>query len=121
MTVTQNKNSFGPQFWISWILLIVVLLLTVPKCHAQSDTIPAKLSCIKNTVITTTTSGTDRIFVVYSDEDEDIQDMIYVSKSVYNYMEMCKKNGIRPSLGIRFKNGQIVSIVRYKKRYKVKK
>lgn len=120
MTVT-NKNKLDPGFWIGLILVIITLLFTMPKCHAQSDTIPCKVECIKNTVVTTTTKGTDRIYVVYSDEQSDIQDMIYVSKSVYNYMEMCKKNKIVPSLGIRFKNGQIVAIVRYKKHYKIKK
>lgn len=121
MTVTQNNNSLGPGFWIGLVLVVIALLFTTTKCHAQSDTIPCKVECIKNTVITTTTSGTDRVYVVYSDEKLDIQDMIYIPKSVYNYMEMCKKNKIVPSLGIRFKNGQIVSIVRYKKHYKIKK
>lgn len=112
------KKSLKSRWGFVFVLAAVLLMVAV-KCNAQCDTIPCKPECIKNTVITTTQKGTDRIYVVYSDEETDIQDMIYVSKSVYEYMELCKKNKIVPQLGIRFKNGQITSIVRYKRNYRL--
>lgn len=121
MTVTNdNKNKLDPGLWIGIVLLVALFFVTT-KCNAQTDTIPCKMDCIKNVVVATTQKGTERIYVVYSDERSDINDMIYVSKTVYNYMELCKKNKIVPNLGIRFKNGQITSIVRYKRRYKISK
>lgn len=104
------------------IIVVMIVYLSFPtKCHAQTDTIPCRVECIKKYTLQQTSKGTDRIYMLYSDEENDIQDLIYVPKTTYDYIEMCQKNKIAPQIGIRFRNGQITSIVRYKRRYKINK
>lgn len=119
--MTTEKDPIKPGFWIGMLVVVILLFFTLQKCHGQCDTIPCKIECIGKTILQPTLKGTDKIYVVYHDSESCISDLIPVSKTVYEYMELCKKNNLVPSLGIRFKNGQITSIIRYKKRYKIKK
>ena len=56
----------------------------------------------------------------YKDVKNNIQDLIPVSQSVMEYIILCTKNGIEPTLGIRIRNGQISSLVKYKNKFIVK-
>lgn len=115
MTKT-NKNE--PQYILGLIVLAILIFISI-KCHgqrttAQIDTIPAKTECIVKFITEPTKNGGERIFAVYNDVV--ISDLIPVSKSVYNYIKLCQTNGISPALGIRLRNRQITSIVKYRKK-----
>lgn len=108
-----------------WIRLIITLFLIAftLALHAQKkeaviDTIYCNVSCIEKFVETSSKSGkSTKIYAVYNDKRNEISELIPVSKSVCEYIEMCKQNALTPHLGIRLKNNQIVSIIKYKQRF----
>ena len=115
MTTSDNKQ---PQFLFGMFLLVVIFVLCCVKCKAQQrttavyDTIPAKNECIIKFVKEQTNRGTEKIYCVYNDAN--LSDLIPVSQTVYKYIQLCTANGLRPKLGIRFRNGQINGIIKYK-------
>jgi hypothetical protein len=110
------------SFWVGVFTVIILLALSVTHCHAQTKQ-PAKIDTIacNNTAIKKFVSKdngkTVRIYAVYSDEKAGVSDIIPVSKSVYEYIETCRENGIKPSLGIRLRNGNISGIIKLKRIY----
>lgn len=112
---TEYKNN-EPGFWVGVVLICVLFFLS--KCHAHAqknatiDTIPCKVECIQKYI--TKSEKSVRIYAVYNDRQSGIADIIPVSKSVYEYIVLCQDNGIKPSLGLRVRNNQIVSIIRFK-------
>ena len=101
------------------LLLVLLLALVYTTCHAQTkqaqiDTVYCSLSSIKNYVAIKTETGKTRTYAVY--KSAEIEELIPVSNSVIEYIKLCESNGIKPSLGIRIRNGQITSIVKFKKR-----
>lgn len=91
-------------------------------CHAQRtaqyDTIQCHYEHINKFIEKPSNSGkSTRIYAVYTDSKNAILDFIPVSKSVYEYIQMCKEYNMTPSLAIRLKNGVIHSIIRYKPKY----
>lgn len=109
-------NDLFPILWI--IIASVLLLIGASRCHAQRvDTILCKVNCIQEYVHVQKNNKAPKVFAVYKDAQNDISDLIPVSKSVYEYIVQCEAHGIEPHLGIRLKNGQITSIVRYKPTY----
>ena len=115
--MTATNNSIQPGFWIG-LLLIATLLFAQMKCKAQSkaqyDTIPCNSECIQKYAVEKNSKGKERVYMVYADEKNNILDLIPVSNSVYEYIQLCVKNGITPSLGIKLRNGQIYSIIKSK-------
>ena len=111
------------SFWVGVFTIIILLALSVTHCHAQTKQ-PAKIDTIScnNTAIKKFVSKdngkTVKVYVVYNDEKTGISDIIPVSKSVYEYIETCRENGIKPSLGIRLRNGNISGIIKLKKKKK---
>ena len=118
-------NSYEPdknaKWWWAAILTIILLFFAnaiwnrASAEEVKKDTIPCKSECIIK-YIEQQTPKTVRYYVVY--KDESIQEIIPVSKSVKDYIEMCHSNGIEPNLGIYLRNGQISSIIRYKRKYR---
>lgn len=89
------------------------------KCHAQRkaviDTMTCKVECIKQIVHKPSSSGkTVKYMAVYVDKSAGFSEIIPISKSVVDYISTCKQFSIKPTLGIRLRNGVITSIVRYK-------
>ena len=120
MTTIKKQTGMPPGFWIGLVLLIILIFLPM-TCEAQScDTIKCHNECIQKIIPQKTKSGKIKFYVVYTDSMYKISDLIPVSNTVLEYMDLCKENGISPQLGIRFRNGQITSIVRYKAKYKRK-
>lgn len=118
-TIEQN-----PRFnYFLGMLLLLLLLIYAARCSAQTqqaqlDTVLCKVNCIDKFIEAPTANGkSTRIFAVYNDEAEGISELIPVSKTVYQYIKMCKDNNLKPSLGIKLRNGQISGIIRYKKTY----
>lgn len=118
MTRTKDEG-IQPGFWIGLAMVILLLVFTTKHCHGKAvyDTIPCRTECIQKFIEQPTKSGNSRIFAVYTDEENNITDLIPVSGAVYDYIVLCKSNSVKPSLGIKLRDGQIYSIIKYKKRY----
>lgn len=113
-----EKPDHGPSSLIALVVIITLLLLT-SKCHAQQkaaiDTIVCKVECIKQIVQQPSSNGkTVKYMAVYIDKSAGFSEIIPISKSVVDYINMCKQFSLEPTLGIRLRNGIITSIVRYK-------
>ena len=113
-----EKPDHGPDLLIA-IVVIAMLLLLTSKCHAQQkaviDTMVCKVECIKQIVQQPSSNGkTVKYMAVYVDKSAGFSEIIPVSKSVVDYINVCKQFYIEPTLGIRLRNGVITSIVRYK-------
>lgn len=122
MTTVQRQTGLPPGFWVGIILILALLFL--PLCcekmkAAKYDTIPAKPQCIEKIIVQPNPkTNKSRYVMLYRDEQNDITDIIPVSESVVKYVELCKQNNIPPQLGIKLKDGQIYSIIKYKTRYR---
>ena len=113
-----EEPDHGPSTLIALVVIILLLLLT-SKCHAQQkaaiDTMVCKVECIKQIVQQPSSNGkTVKYMAVYVDKSAGFSEIIPVSKSVVDYINMCKQFSVYPTLGIRLRNGVITSIVRYK-------
>ena len=113
-----EKPDHGPSTLIALVVIILLLLLT-SKCHAQQkaaiDTMVCKVECIKQIVQQPSSNGkTVKYMAVYIDKKIGFSEIIPISKSVVDYINVCKQFSVDPTLGIRLRNGVITSIVRYK-------
>lgn len=113
-----EKPDHGPSSLIALVVIIMLLLLT-SKCHAQQkaaiDTMVCKVECIKQIVQQPSSNGkTVKYMAVYIDKTAGFSEIIPISKSVVDYINVCKQFSVEPTLGIRLRNGVITSIVRYK-------
>lgn len=111
-----DKHSPGP---LVALVVIIILLLLTSKCHAQQkaviDTMTCKVECIKQIVQQPSSNGkTVKYMAVYIDKKIGFSEIIPTSKSVVDYINVCKQFSVEPTLGIRLRNGVITSIVRYK-------
>ena len=110
------------RLFISLILIMAAILIaiSITKCNAQSkarvDTIAIEYNCIKNYIVDDK-QAKPKIYVVYKDSINDIEEIISMSMSTYEYVCNCIQYRIRPTLGIRLRNGQITSIVKYRTTY----
>ena len=113
-----EKPDHSPGPLIALVVIIILLLLT-SKCHAQQkatiDTMICKVECIKQIVQQPNSNGkTVKYMAVYIDKKIGFSEIIPISKSVVDYINVCKQFSVEPTLGIRLRNGVITSIVRYK-------
>lgn len=119
----MENNCFWARMTLVVALIVMFIALCVTKCNAQSytqktkaqyDTVYCNTKYIVKYTSTTTSTGKPRYFAVYKDAANKINELIPVSQTVYDYIETCKANGIEPSLGIKLRNGQISSLIRFK-------
>ena len=113
-----EKPDHSPGPLIALVVIIILLLLT-SKCHAQQkaviDTMVCKVECIKQIVQQPSSNGkTVKYMAVYIDKKIGFSEIIPISKSVVDYIDVCKQFSVEPTLGIRLRNSVITSIVRYK-------
>ena len=113
-----EKPDHSPGPLVALVVIIILLLLT-SKCHAQQkatiDTMVCKVECIKQIVQQPSSNGkTVKYMAVYIDKKIGFSEIIPISKSVVDYINVCKQFSVEPTLGIRLRNGVITSIVRYK-------
>ena len=118
ITLYQDpENNNGDNVWAIVFILILLRLACTIKCSAQKakvDTIYCNPTCVIRYVQIEGSTGKMRTYAVYKDVKNNIQDLIPVSQSVMEYIKLCKQNGIESTLGIRIRNGQISSLVKYK-------
>lgn len=105
--------------WVIAIVIITILLFVTAKCHAADpvkvDTMVCKTECIKQIVQKPSANGKSvKFYAVYVDNSINFSEIIPISKSVVDYIETCKQFSVKPTLGIRLRNGVVSSIVRYK-------
>lgn len=113
-----EKPDHSPDPLIA-IIVIMILLFMTSKCNAQQkaaiDTMTCKVECIKQIVQKPSANGkTVKYMAVYIDKKIGFSEIIPISKSVVDYINVCKQFSVEPTLGIRLRNGVITSIVRYK-------
>jgi len=108
--------------WLIIAFITMLLLLFAKNVFGQTkttvkpDTILCKTECIVKYVQTETKSGKVKTYAVYKDEKNGIEELIPISQTVLDYVKLCGQNNLKPTLGIKVKNGQIVSLIRYKPR-----
>lgn len=113
-----EKPDGGNSGWIIAIIIIIMLLISTAKCHAADpvkvDTMLCKTECIQKIIQQTSPKGTIRYYAVYSDPSIRFSEIIPISKSVMEYIQLCKQYSIKPTLGIKLRNGVVSGIIRYK-------
>lgn len=114
-------KELSPKWLIIAFITMLLLLFTKnvfgqTKTTVKPDTILCKTECIVKYIQTETKSGKVKTYVVYKDEKNGIEELIPISQTVLDYVKLCGQNNLKPTLGIKVKNGQIVSLIRYKPR-----
>lgn len=95
------------------MLLVLSTSVYAQKQDAVVDTIPIRLE----QYIKAFTKPNDKGVRKAVFKDGSYEDLISCSKTVYEYIVECKENNITPSVAIRVRNGQVVSLIRLKKKY----
>lgn len=125
--VSKKNDLEDPRFILGLLIALAILFFSAVRCCAQTktkaqiDTMMCHTECIDKYVEATSSTGKVRYYAVYNDTKNDISELISVPQSVMNYIKLCEDNKIKPSLGIKLRNGQINSLIKYKPRYIRKK
>lgn len=118
VTNLREKPDNNNSGWGIAIIVIIMLLVLTAKCHAADpvkvDTMLCKTECIQKIIQQTSPKGTIRYYAVYSDPSIRFSEIIPISKSVMEYIQLCKQYSIKPTLGIKLRNGVVSGIIRYK-------
>ena len=114
-----NQSRLDPGFWVGIILLLGLLCISPVKCtaKAQYDTIYCDPANIQKFIDVPNEKGVVKTYAVYVDEKHRVLDIIYVPKETYRYIRMCKDNKITPSLGIKLRVDNVVSLIRRKTKW----
>lgn len=116
-----EKPGHNGSEWVIAIVIVVMMLFCTAKCHAADpvrvDTMVCKTECIQKIIQKTSSKGTVRYYAVYNDPSIKFSEIIPISKTVMDYIEMCKQNSIKPTLGIKLRNGVVSTIIRYKVKF----
>lgn len=124
ITLYQDpENNNGNKVWAAVFILTLLLLMCTIKCSAQKakvDTIYCNPTCVIRYVQIEGSTGKMKTYAVYKDVKNNIQDLIPVSQSVMEYIKLCRQNDVEPTLGVRIRNGQIASIIKYKLKIVIK-
>ena len=114
----NNNNFFENTLMVLFVL--VILFGVVTRCSAQRvqqkavyDTVVCDQSCIQKYVqIPNEKTGKVHIYAVYKDDAHGIGELIPVSQSVFEYIQVSKQYGLKPQLGIKLRNGKISGIIK---------
>lgn len=125
MGAIDRNPMDGYKLLFTYVVIVIIGLFCAIKSCAQTikpvthhyDTLVANVNCIDKYIEQPTSTGkSTRVYVVYNDDKLQISDIIPVSKSVMEYINLCRTNGITPSLGIKLRDGEISSLIRIKRR-----
>lgn len=126
-TIDRKPNEGFRLLLVYTILVILGLVLGFTRACAQKtqvvhqyDTIMCNSQHISKYIEQPNGKST-RVYAVYNDDEMGISDIIPVSKTVLQYIQMCQANNIRPSLGIKLRDGQIQSLIRVKRKWDVRR
>lgn len=118
MTEINSTQNNDDRWWIA--ALITVLLLWFlnafwnPTRAQKLDTIRIDVNNIEK-IIEKSTPKSVRYYAVY--KDANVSDIVPIGKTVIEYIQLYKQNGIKPSIGLKLKDGRIVSIIKIPKKY----
>ena len=108
-----------PDKW--WIILLVVLMLLmigVMRAGAHSDTLSIKKECVEKVISKPSKNGKSvkyyAIIRLKDENDKDYKEIVTVSKTVIEYLDMCKEYGLRPHLAVRYKDDSPYSLIKKK-------
>lgn len=128
MTTNDNFDFKRANTILGVLIAMILALVWVQKCSAQTkqtaryDTIPCKTECIvKYITMTNEKTGKVRYYAFYADDSTKIKELVQCPQTVFDYVKMCADNKIEPSLGIKLKNGQIQSLIRYRPKIVLKR
>lgn len=125
--VNKQDNYENLKFMLGFLIVLLILFFSAVRCCAQTktkaqiDTMVCHSECIDKYVEATTSNGKVHYYAVYNDTKNDVSELIPVTQTVMSYIKLCNENSIKPSLGIKLRNGQIQSLIKYKPRYIRKK
>lgn len=111
-------------FWLLYVVFLFTLLIGMARCTKASAAIPKTVSLdtchvniesIQGFYIKTNDKGKESYLMVYDDPRQNIDDLIPVSQSVYEYIMTCSAMKIAPHLGIVFRNNQPTRVIKYRK------
>lgn len=102
-----------------WLLLLIAICV-VDKCSAQTKTIAVyDTICIRAQQVEKLTKpnekGSCQAVVNF---DGKTKELVNVSKSVREYILMCKEENIEPNLAIKLRNGIVSSLIRFRPKFK---
>lgn len=120
----KKKEKLEPGFWVGLTIVLVLYACSLTRCEAKTEHVIDTVRCNPVHIVkyvTKSTEKTTRIYAVYVDKTNSISELIPVSKTTWEYITVCRENGINPSLGIRLVDGRISSLVRIKYKYYVKR
>lgn len=128
-TIDRKPNEGFRLLLVYTILVILGLILGFTRACAQKtqvvhqyDTIMCNSQHISKYIEQPTANGkSTRVYAVYTDDEMGISDIIPVTKTTLSYIQMCQQNGIKPSLGIKLRDGQVQSLIRVKRRLDVRR
>ena len=117
-----TNKTFGYLILVA-ILMFIMSLCVPQQCRAQSvqscDTIALPTRNLVDVVKKTSKTGKPVFYAIYAYEG--VEDVTAISKSVVDYIEICKECNIQPKLALRIKNGEVVAVIRQKKGSHAKK
>lgn len=133
-TLAYNNNENDPTWLkivIVFTIIIILLGFATVNCSAQAavvrqkavyDTVYCNTENIKKFVeIPNERTGKTKIYAVYKDVQNSVDELIPVTQTVYEYINVCKSNGVQPSLGIKLRNNQISSLIRFKPKLRIRR
>lgn len=135
MTTPAYNNNENDPIWLKIVIVftIVILLLGFATVNCSAQTVMIRQKAVYDTVYCNTENikkfveipnertGRVKIYAVYKDVQNNINELIPVSQTVYEYISVCKSNGVQPSLGIKLRNRQISSLIRFKPKLRIRR
>lgn len=97
----------------------MLLMIGVMKAGAQnSDTISIKKECVEKVISKPSKNGKSvkyyAVIRLKDENDKDYKEIVTVSKTVIEYLDMCKEYGLRPRLAVRYKDDSPYSLIKKK-------
>lgn len=135
MTTPTYSNNENDPTWLKIVIVFTIIIMLLGfatvNCSAQTtvvrqkavyDTVYCNTENIKKFVeIPNERTGKTKIYAVYKDVQNGIDELIPVTQTVYEYINVCKSNGVQPSLGIKLRNNQISSLIKFKPKLRIRR
>ena len=135
MTTPAYNNNENDPTWLKIVIVftIIIMLLGFATVNCSAQTVTVRQKAVYDTMYCNTENikkfveipnertGKTKIYAVYKDVQNGIDELIPVTQTVYEYINVCKSNGVQPSLGIKLRNNQIGSLIRFKPKLRIRR
>ena len=119
-----KENHFRVKFIFALLIAILIMAWCATRVKAQTVTVATRYDTLAINTLNVakyveekSSTGKVRYYAVYNDKKNEIYEIIPVSQALMSYIRLCNANDIVPNLGVKLKNGEIVSLVKYKSKY----